>query len=374
MKIAFCNNNLSGFYSFRKDIAINFHQQGHEVILLYPQLTEDPNCLARLSPYCRCIPISMQPNRQNVFEDYALYKEIKRIFDKERPDIVFNYTIKPNIYSGLAAHSLGIKVVSMMAGLGYVFCGNSIKKKLMRMLYRFGLCAADKVIVLNKHSYDTIVGKYVNKDKLVLFPGGEGVNMSEYPYKENTFDEIHFLMVARLLYDKGYKEFVDAAKIVKKQYPNAHFELLGALSEDSPTGVPKAQLEEDIRNGAIEYLGVTDNVPSVASREGVVVVVASFYMEGMNRALMEACSMGRPIITTDMPGCREMVENGKSGFCIKPHDAHSLAEACLRFISLPEMEKRKMAKASYEKCKLQFDVKRVIDYYNQIIADLLPDS
>ena len=124
----------------------------------------------------------------------------------------------------------------------------------------------------------------------------------------------------------------------------------------------------------IEYLGVTDDVPRIVSRDGVVVVVASFYMEGMNRALMEACSMGRPIITTDMPGCREMVENGKSGFCIKPHDAQSLADACLRFISLPEIEKRKMAKASYEKCKSQFDVRNVIDYYNQIIADLIPGA
>lgn len=374
MKIAFCNNNLSGFYAFRKDIAKYFHQQGHEVILLYPQLTEDHNYLARLSPYCRCIPVSMQPSRQNAFEDYALYKEIKRIYIKERPDIVFNYTIKPNIYSGLAAHSLGIKVVSMMAGLGYVFSGNSIKKRMMRLFYQYGLSVADKVVVLNKSNYETILDSYVDREKLFLFPGGEGVNMSEYPYKENCFDEVHFLMVARLLYDKGYQEFVDAAKIVKRQYPDVHFELLGALSEESPTGVPKAQLEEDIRNGAIEYLGVTNNVPSVVSREGVVVVVASFYMEGMNRALMEACSMGRPIITTDMPGCREMVENGKSGFCIKPHDVRSLAEACLHFISLSEMEKREMSKASFEKCKSQFDVKSVINYYNQIIADLLPDS
>lgn len=371
MKIAFCNNNIFGFYVFRKDIARHFFEQGHEIILLYPENAEDFGFLPKLSAFCRCIPISMQPNRQNILKDYALYKEIKKIYKRERPDIVFNYTIKPNIYSGLAARSLGIKVVSMMAGLGYAFSDNSIKKRLMRMFYQYGLNAADRVIVLNQNNYDTIVNRYVNENRLILFPGGEGVNMSEYPYKENHFNEIHFLMIARLLYDKGYQEFVDASKIVKKQYPDVHFELLGSLSEDSPTGVPKEQLDEDIRSGLVEYLGVTDDVPSIVSRDGVVVVVASFYMEGMNRALMEACSMGRPIITTDMPGCKEMVDNGKSGYCVKPRDAQSLADACLRFIALPESDKKLMAQASYEKCKSQFDVKTVINNYKMIVSELL---
>lgn len=371
MKIAFCNNNMFGFYSFRKDIARFFARHGCQILLLYPKCCEDSYYILRLSQYCKCIPVSMNPNQTNVFKDLRLYFELKRIYKEEKPDIVFNYTIKPNIYSALAAHCLGIKVVSMMAGLGYAFCGNSIKKELIRRFYRIGLRAADKVIVLNKNSYDTIVEKYVNTEKLILFSGGEGVNMEEYPFLENCFEETHFLMISRLLYDKGYQEFVEAAKVVKEQYPNVHFELLGGLSEDSPTGVTKEKLAEDIETGAIEYLGVTNDVPKVVLRDGVVVVVPSYYMEGMNRALMEACSMGRPIITTDMPGCKEMVEDGVNGYCIPPKNAHALAKACIKFLKLEERDKRRMARASYEKCRSQFDIKNVIAKYNIIIKDLL---
>lgn len=371
MKIVFCNNNISGFYLFRKDIVKHLWKEGHKILLLYPEITEIPEYKDALKVFCRCIPIKMFPNQSAIIDDYALYKEIKNIYKKEKPDIVFNYTIKPNIYSALAAHRLGIKVVSMMAGLGYAFCGNSIKKKLIRKFYRIGLRAADRVIVLNMHSYKTIVGKYVNKDKLILFPGGEGVNMDEYPFQDNRFEEIHFLMIARLLYDKGYQEFVEAAKVVKQQYPNVHFELLGGLSEDSPTGVSKEKLTEDIEAGIIEYLGVTNDVPKAVLRDGVVVVVASYYMEGMNRALMEACSMGRPIITTDMPGCKEMVEDGINGYCVPPKNANALADACIKFLSLEDENKRKMAHASYEKCRSQFDVKNVISNYKTIIKGLL---
>ena len=367
MKIVLCNNNLSGLYLFRRDIYKYYVQKGCEVIVLYPKSLNEPNYHQKVSEFCRCIAVDMYPNSQNIISDYKLYRQVRRIYQIEKPDIVINYTVKPNIYSALAASSLGIRTIDVMAGLGYVFDGESLKKRIARKLYKFGLNKAEKVIVLNKDNYNSIVDKYVDRERLILFEGGEGVNMDEYPYRENHFENIHFLMIARLLYDKGFQQFVDAAKIVKQYYPNVKFEILGSLSEDSPSGVKKTILNSYIQDGVIDYLGVTDDVPSFVLRDGVVVVVPSYYMEGMNRALMEACAMGRPIITTSMPGCMEMVEDGRTGYCITPRSSEDLARACFNFIKLSEDEKEAMAIRSYEKCKKQFDVKNVLQKYDHII-------
>lgn len=367
MKIAFCNNNLSGFWLFRKDVVKHFISQGFEIIVLYPKFLNEESYLEEISQYCKCIAVEMLPNNQNIIRDLKLYKQIRAIYKLERPDIVINYTIKPNIYSALAANSCGIRTIDVMAGLGYIFNGHSIKKKFAKYLYKLGLNAAEKVIVLNKDNFNTIVDKYVDRKRLVLFEGGEGVNMVEYPYKENKFKNIRFLMVSRLLYDKGFQQFVDAAAIVKSKYPEVSFELLGGFSEFSPSGVKKTTLEEYVNRGIINYLGETNDVPSYVLQDGTVVVVASYYMEGMNRALMEACAMGRPIITTNMPGCKEMVDDGKTGYCIEPRNTKALVEACIKFIELPSKEKEKMAKASFEKCKKQFDIKYVLAKYDELI-------
>lgn len=369
MKIALCNNNLSGIYLFRRDIYKHFVNQGFEVIVLYPKSLHEATYYELISQYCRCIAIDMYPNSQNPIVDCKLYFQLRKIYKEEKPDIVFNYTIKPNIYSALAASSLGIRTIDMMAGLGYVFTGESLRKRLARKLYKLGLSQAEKVIVLNRDNYEIVVNKYVNKERLILFDGGEGVNMAEYPYRESCFDNTRFLMVARLMYEKGFQQFVDAARIVKQYYPDVKFELLGPLSEDSPSGVKKSVLDSYIDSGIIDYLGETNDVPSFVLRDGTVVVVASYYMEGMNRSLMEACSMGRPIITTNMPGCKELVDDGTSGYCVAPKSSEELAEACFKFLKLSKEEKETMARNSYNKCKKQFDVEIVLRKYDDIINE-----
>lgn len=374
MKLLFCNNNIDGFTCFRYDIVKHFKNLGHDIILVYPACTEIETYYNKLKAICRMVPLNFDPNGQNPLNDLRFFKSLFGLYKRERPDIVFNYTIKPNIYSSIAAKCLGIKTVSMMAGLGYVFEGNSIAKRIARLLYKVGLTCSDKVFVLNQNNYDRVVANLVPKNKLLLLRGGEGVNMDDYPYRPNIFETTRFLMVARLLYDKGYKEFVEAARIVKKEFPSIHFELLGWLSEDSPKGVKKSTLEADVASGAVDYLGVTTDVPSIVLRDGVVVVVASFYMEGMNRALMEACSMGRPIITTNMPGCREMVDHEKNGFLVEPCNSRSLADACLSFLRMSKSEKERMAQASFEKCKNQFDVTDVIKVYDCVVDELISKS
>lgn len=370
MKIAFCNNNLAGIYLFRRDVIRHFVVSGHEVVIFYAVLPNEEQYLCELQKICKCIPVAMNPRSQNPIRDFFFYRQIKAIYKDVRPDIVFNYTIKPNIYSARAAHSLGIPVVSMMTGLGRFFFEDSFKSHLAQRLYKWGLDVADRVVVLNQHSYDTVVNRFVDEKRLLLFRGGEGVNMEEYAYTKNDFSEIRFLMIARLLYDKGYKEFIDAAKIVKAQHPEVHFELLGEVCEALPLSVKRNTLDKDCRESGVVYLGFVGNVPSIVNRDGVVVVVPSYH-EGMNRALMEACSMGRPVITTDIPGCKEQVIDGKTGYSIPVKDYKALADAFLRFINLSLEEKQQMARASYEHCRAQFDINDVIHSYEEITNQVI---
>ena len=173
-------------------------------------------------------------------------------------------------------------------------------------------------------------------------------------------------MVARVLKDKGYDEFVQAAKIVKQAVPDVRFQLLGPVDTSNPAHVTPEELHRDIDAGHIEYLGTTNDVQSLVRRPGVVVVLPSYH-EGMSRSLMEACAMGRPIITTDIPGCRETVDEGRSGFLVPVKDSRALADAMLRYIRLDDATKQSFCAAARERAERIFDVSIVIKAYKKIL-------
>ncbi|RGM45719.1 MULTISPECIES: glycosyltransferase family 4 protein [Bacteroides] len=370
-KVLFCNNYLDGLIHFRKEVIDEYERMGYEVVIVVAkQLVTDMN-LSELSKKWKVYLVSLNPNSINVFSDFRYFWELYGIYKKENPDIIFHYTIKPNIYGTIVARLHKLTSVAMLAGLGYVFEGKSFKKKIARKLYKFALRRSTKVICLNISNAEVLLsGNYCKPDNLIWFKGGEGVNLDLYPYKPMQFETTRFLMVARVLYDKGYREYVEAAKIVKCKYPNIEIELLGPLVTDSPMGVPEEIVRSDHENGFIKYLGTTDDVPSFVLRDGVVVVVVSKYLEGLNRSLMEACAMGRPIITTTNPGCLETVEDGINGFSVAPGDTFALAEAMIKFIELPQSRKKEMSEASYVKAQNVFDVKKVLDYYKSITESL----
>lgn len=371
MKVIFCNNHLPGQVHFRYDVMESFHLKGWEVIVIVPKTTATDKMLAMLPSSWKTYLLDTDCNSMNPLNDLKYFNELRNIYRKEKPDLVFHYTIKPNIYGSLAARLSGIKSVAMVAGLGYMFDGESIGKRIGRMLYKLGLRSARKVFALNKSNYNVLLkGGYVKKDNLIHLTGGEGVNLSKYPFTPMEFKTTRFLMVARVLYDKGYSEYVEAAKIVKRKYPDIDIELLGPLASDSPMGVPEEVVFSDDKEGHIRYLGETDDVQSFVSRDGVVIVVVSKYLEGLNRSLMEACAMGRPIITTSNPGCKETVDNGVNGYIVQPGNARELADAMIRFIELPEDKKRQMSEASFEKAKSLFDVNNVINSYWSAVESL----
>lgn len=372
MKIIFCDNGLEPFLNFRGYIARHFHELGHEVWIVVPQSTCTDKIIANVPQWLTVHPLVMNRNGSNPLSDASYCIALIKLFRKENPDIVFTYTIKPNIYGSLAADKQGIPVVAMVAGLGYAFSENSLKHRLGRLLYRYGLRRANKVIVLNDSNYKILLtNKFVKEENLILFDGGEGVDLNQFAFHEDEYESVRFLMVARVLYDKGYSEYVEAARIVKKRYPDIKVDLLGPLAEDSPMGVPADIVKKDHNDGSITYLGETNDVPAFMGLNGVVVVVVSNYNEGFNRSLMEACAMGRICITSDIPGCKEIVKEGYNGYLVPPKNSVALANAMIKIIESSQEERKALAVNSNKRAKELFDVHFVFEKYDKIISDIL---
>lgn len=367
-KILFCDNVLWGLVNFRGSVIRHFVQQGDEVVLVAPQ--DDESIMKVDIPEgVRYIPVRLNRCSRNPFTDLMYCAHLYRIYRKEHPDYIFHYTIKPNVYGSIAARMAGINCTGMVAGLGYGLLGDGMLSRLLAVMYRYAFKYVSSIFVLNQFNYQYLLDhKFCTTAQLRLFQGGEGVDLSAYPYvREESGSPVVFLMVGRVLYDKGYREYVQAAKIVKQQYPDVRCQLLGMLDETYPAHVDEAELKRDVEEGTIEYLESTNDVMQYLGRSGVVVVLPS-YFEGLSRSLMEACAVGRPIIATDIPGCRETVDEGKNGFLVKVKDSRSLAEGMLRYLNLSDAEKQAFSKHSRKKAEETFDVRQVIKEYEKDLA------
>lgn len=367
-KILFCDNVLWGLVNFRGSVIRHFVQQGDEVVLVAPQ--DDESIMKVDIPEgVRYIPVRLNRCSRNPFTDLIYCAHLYRIYRKEHPDYIFHYTIKPNVYGSIAARLAGINCTGMVAGLGYGLLGDGMLSRLLAVMYRYAFKYVSSIFVLNKFNYQYLLDhKFCTLAQLRLFKGGEGVDLSAYPYvREESGSPVVFLMVGRVLYDKGYREYVQAAKIVKQQYPDVRCQLLGMLDETYPAHVDEEELKRDVEEGTIEYLASTNDVMQYLGRSGVVVVLPS-YFEGLSRSLMEACAVGRPIIATDIPGCRETVDEGKNGFLVKVKDSSSLAEGMLRYLSLSDAEKQAFSRHSRKKAEETFDVRQVIKEYEKDLA------
>lgn len=368
MKIIFCDNTLWGLVNFRGEVIKHFVHKGYEVILAAPE-KEDDQMQTTIPEGVRYIPVDMGRTSRNPFNDVKYFLRIWKIFRRERPDYVFNYTIKPNIYGSIAAKLTGSHSTAMMAGLGYVFINDTLVTRFARQLYRMGLRFTDNLLLLNTHNQELAAKlKMCDLRKMVLLKGGEGINIDKFRFYDNAADKVTFLYVGRMSWDKGYGEMVEATRIVKKVYPEVCVELLGSLDPSYPNNVPAEKVKADESEGLVKYKGFTSNLDEVYSRKGIVMLLPS-YSEGMNRALMEACATGKPIITTNVPGCREAVDDGKNGYLVPKKDAKALAEAMLKVIRLTPEEKLAFSQAGRRKAEKVFDVSHVIEVYDTIVSE-----
>lgn len=364
MKILFCDNSLRELLNFRKVVIDAYVAWGCEVVLVAPK-----NCeYIPDSSLIKLIPVKMNRSGKNPFQDLKYCNTLRVIYGKEKPDYIFHYTIKPNIYGTLAAALCGIRSSAMIAGLGYVFNKAGIGNRMARGLYRFALRFADFVLVLNGYNYQFLQdNRIVTSQKLILLKGGEGIDLSHFRPQETMerSDKIRFLMISRLLYDKGYQEYVDAAKAIRRIYPECEFQLLGNIDPDYPNHVPEQQVLKDQREGYIQYLEYHPDVLTYI-QQAVCIVLPSFYNEGLSRVLMEGLAMGKPIITTDIPGCRETVIDGKNGYLIRPRDTESLIEAVKKFLNLSYTDRGTMGIYGRRMAEEVFDIQEVVKIYKRI--------
>lgn len=359
--ILFSDNSLWGCLNFRGYIIDSLIDQGYKVVIVAPN---DSFVKVDILPRAIYEPVEMERTGSNPMKDFAYMMRLRALYKKHKPSLIFHYTIKPNIYGTFAAKMLGIPSVAMVTGLGYVFASGGVTSKIAQNLYKVALGFAGHVVFLNKDNYQLMLErKMVKPETSTLLSGGEGVDTSKFTATPlPTHNQTMFLMVARVLYDKGYSEFVEAAKA----NPSAKFQLIGAIDTN-----PKAVPDEVVRSEkAIEYLGFMPHGEVLQHIAQSSCVVLPSYHEGMSVTLTEAIAMARPVICSDIAGCRETVDDGVNGYVVPVKDGKALADACERFVNLSTAQKQEMATASRQKAEVQFDVKDVLTVYKDLINKL----
>ena len=370
MKILISVNTAWNLVNFRAGLIRALVAQGHEVIAAAPFDNYAPR-LAELG--CRFVPLPMHNGGTDPSRDAMLLWRFLRLFRRERPDVYLGYTVKPNVYGSLAARWLGIAVINNIAGLGAVFIKDGWLVRLVRWLYRVALARSAKVFFQNEDDRQLFIqGGLVRAEVSDLLPGS-GIDLTRFAVQPLTAlnggaRKFRFLLIARMLWDKGVAEFVEAARLIHARWPQAECCLLGFVDVQNPAAVSAAQMDIWVRQGLVKYLGVSDDVRAEIATADCIVLPS--YREGTPRTLLEAAAMGRPIITTDAVGCREVVDDGQNGYLCKVRDASDLADKMQQMLSLPMAQRQQMADYGRRKMEREFDEQIVIQKYLDAIQNI----
>jgi len=340
IKIVLVGNDTWAMYNFRLYLIKFFQRNNFEVYVISPR----DEYFETLEKHCPVFNPHFDKKGINPFRDIATIISYYKLYRQIQPDIIFHYTVKPIIYGSLAARILKIPSVAISTGLGYVFIRGGLLSGFVKILYRFSLKFAARVYFLNEDDRLFFISNGIVESSNSYVLPGEGIDTDEFKPVEQprSSDKFIFLIAARMLWDKGIGEFVEAAKILKRKYNNLEFHLLGFLEVENPTAITKKEMERWIGEGHIKYLGVSDNVRKYLEYANCVVLPS--YREGISRTLLEAAAMEIPIITTDVPGCRDIVDNGINGFLCKVKDPLDLANKMGKMIGLSSSERIEMGR------------------------------
>lgn len=360
MKILFLANDGEGLYKFRKEL-IQKLLMNNKVFISLPYDKYIP-----ILKQMGCEYISTDFNRKgtNPIKDIELcrfyYKKIKEI----QPNVVLTYTIKPSVYGGMSCQLTKIPYIVNITGLGSSIEHGGLLASISLFLYRIGIRGARKVYFQNTSNMNLMLSKKIVKSKQCELIPGSGVNLNEYKVLDYPDDStIDFVYIGRIMKEKGFGQYIEAAQYIKEKYPNTRFHIAGEYEDDY-----KAQVEELAKKDIVIYHGSVIDMVNEIYKNVHCVIHPTYYAEGLSNVLLEALSCGRPIITTDRPGCKEVVDDNKNGFVVKQKDTKDLILKIEKFISLSNEQRKQMGLNGREKIEDNFNRKVVIKKYIEEIS------
>lgn len=364
MRILILANHGMGLYKFRKELIKKLIDENYKVYVSFPK-DDYTKKLENLG----CIFIETNVNRRGVnpISDLKLLLNYVKIIKQVKPDVVLTYTIKPNVYGSLACRLLNIPYINNITGLGSGFNNGVLLKSIISFLYKLSLRKSLCVFFQNESDMKSLVQRNIVKSNYHLIPGS-GVNLTEFQYKEYPKEEpITFLFIGRIMKEKGIDQYLEAAKFIKKKYTNTQFNLIGFVEKT------QQQYEGIIKKyndyGYVNYLGYQPDVKPYIEKSHCL-IQASHSGEGLSNVLLEAGAMGRALIASNIPGCRETVDEGRNGFLFEAKNEHDLIEKIEKFINLPYETKEKFGKNSRLKVEKEFDRKFVVNSYFRKIKEI----
>lgn len=370
-KIIISSNTSWSIFNFRLEL-VRFLSKSYQVEIIAPK---DPYSDKLRDMGFVVHNINMASSSIAPFQDICTLLTYWKLLCKIKPDYYLGFTAKPNIYGGFIAGLIGCKVINNIAGLGRTFSSSGLLQSLMQLLYRIGLSRSQHVFFQNKDDQDLFLESGLLKNAHHSVLPGSGVDINRFSCKQvkqqdaidSASPSLVFLFSARLLLEKGIREYINAAGQLKAIYPHCTFQVLGKHA-GTTAELPKAELDEACQNGAVEYLGTTDNVVAVLHHADCF-VLPSYYREGVPRSLLEAGSCGLPLITTDSVGCRETVMDGVNGYLIAPRNSDALFYAMKKIIELDVEHLRSMGLASREYIVNNFNESLVLQKYQKVLME-----
>lgn len=357
MNIAIVSNVSRGLFNFRREL-IEKLAKNHNVTIL---AKKSNRVQAFEQMGCKFIFVPMDEHGTNPIKELKLISTYKKLFKKIKPDVVLTYTIKPNIYAGMVCASLKIPYIANITGLGMAVENSGSKQKYMLALYKHGLRSAKKVFFQNRANMEFLIEKGIVKCDHELIPGS-GVNLERYTCLEYPNGEtVDFTFIGRLIAQKGIELYVETARTIRERHPETRFHVCGT-GEQKYIDLMNRLNDE----GIVIYHGLIDDISGMHA-VSCCTVHPTYYPEGMSNVLLESCACGRPVITTDRPGCREAVDFGVNGFTVREQDCADLIEKVENFLSLSREERRAMGLAGRAKVELEFDRNIVINKYIEAI-------
>jgi glycosyltransferase involved in cell wall biosynthesis len=365
MRIAVITNSAWNLVNFRLGLLDELRAQGHlPVAIAVPDASVDKLHAAGHE----FLPLALQPASTQPLRELATVLSLRRLLSQGNFDAAFTYTPKVNIYVGLARRGMRTRHVPNVSGLGRVFATRSALTPLVMRMYRSAFRAADTVVFQNEDDRVLFTERGIVESRRTVRVPGSGVNLAHFAPRPARAEDGRtvFLMVARVLRDKGVLEYVEAARMVRRQRPDAIFRILGVTDSDNPAAIAPDIVRGWHDEGVIEYLGSADDVrPALADSD---CVVLPSYREGLPRSLLEAAAMGKPCITTDAPGCRDAVVDGVTGFICPVRDAGGLARSVERFLACPSSERSALGERGRQRVEREFDERIVLRTYVDIAA------